>query len=286
MAHHELVCLDIETVPDNDILPEGLKPDEFPPTPCHKVVAISMVVAEIVRNAADRTEWFRVTDVKSGGREDYTEAQLLRAFWGWFSKVRARVVTWNGRKFDIPVLKMRAMVHGVVADHWHMAGDKWSGYGKRYDPSWHCDLGDVMSDFGAARMVSLDLMAAAIGLPGKIGGHGSGVAEMVAEGRLGDVRAYCEGDVLNLFGLYLRWALMTGVCSPSGHNASVQSLLDYCAAERWERPHLGEFVDLWSGSARPVPMMVGVPGSVPGQANLGADGGGEPTLMDRALAPP
>lgn len=277
LAHHQICCLDIETVPDTDILPAGADPKEFPPLPCHKVVAISMVVAEIVRGAADRSEWFRVTEVRSGGKEDYTEAQLLRAFWAWFPRSRPRVVTWNGRKFDIPVLKIRAMVHGVPADHWHTAGDKWTGYGKRYDPSWHCDLGDVMSDFGASRMFGLDLMASAIGLPGKIGGHGSEVAEMIAEGRIGDVRNYCEGDVLNLFGLYLRWALMTGICSPSGHNASVQSLLDHCDAEKGERPHLGEFADKWRASARPVPLMVPVP---PGQAGQGALPGvpEEPTL--------
>lgn len=268
MAHNQLVCLDIETVPDVEILPEGLEPNQFPPLPCHKVVAISMVVAEIVRGTADRTEWFRVTEVKSGGREDYTEAQLLRAFWGWFSRIRARVVTWSGRKFDIPVLKIRAMVHGIPAEHWHSAGDKWSGYGKRFDPDWHCDLADVMSDFGASRMIGLDLMAAAIGLPGKIGGHGSEVSEMIAQGRLADVRSYCEGDVLNLFGLYLRWALLTGLCSPAGHNESVRSLLARCDAEREARAHLGEFADRWRASTRPVPLMVPCPAGVAGQGVL------------------
>lgn len=172
--HHHLTCLDIETVPDEDALPPGTDLAAFQKLPFHKVVAISMVEAEIVRNAADRTEWFRVTDVRSGGREDFGEAELLKGFWAYVARRRPRVVGWNTRGFDLPVLKLRAMVHGIPADHWHLAGDgRFASYGYRYNADWHCDLADVLADHGAARMIGLDDMARAMGLPGKIGGHGS-----------------------------------------------------------------------------------------------------------------
>lgn len=265
--HHSLICLDIETVPDTDAMPPGTDPDDFPKLPYHKVVAVSMVEAEIVRSAAEPTEWYRVTDVRSGGREEYGEDALLKGFWAWFGKRCPRVVTWNGRGFDLPVLRLRAMVHGISAGAWHKAGDgRFSGYSHRYSTDWHCDLADVLADHGAARMIGLDDMARAMGLPGKIGGHGSEVADMVRAGQIGRVRDYCEGDVLNLFCLYVRWALLAGRCSPDGHNASFQSLVDYLARERPGRPHLGEFLDRWGASARPSPMMVPVPG-LPGVAD-------------------
>ena len=59
--------------------------------------------------------------------------------------------------------------------------------------------------------MSLDDVALAIGLPGKIGGHGSEVEAMVQRGEIYNVRAaYCEGDRLDLFVLYVRWALLSG----------------------------------------------------------------------------
>ena len=279
-AHQTAACVDIETVPDEEILPPELPQGEFPPLPCHRVVAISMVVAEIVRGD-NGSEWFRVSGVHSGGREDFSEAQLLRGFWDWVGRAKPRIVTWNGRKFDLPVLKYRAAVHALAAGHWHTAGDKWNGYTRRYSPDWHCDLGDVMSDYGAARMAGLDLMAKACGFPGKVGGHGSEVAAMVRDGRLDLVRAYCEGDVLNLFALYVRWALLSGLSTPAGHNASMQSLVDVLERERMSRPHLGDFLDKWRASPRPAPMLAEEPFAPPADASLdeaGPDGVPEPCM--------
>jgi predicted PolB exonuclease-like 3'-5' exonuclease len=251
-----LSCLDVETVPDRGALPPGLGEGEFPPLPCHRIVAISTVNAEIVRSATDRGEWYRVREVRSGGRADYGEADLLRAFWAWFRHHRPRVVTWNGRRFDLQVIMYRSMVHGLQGDAWYEPGDKWQNYEQRYAPDWHCDLADVLSSFGGGRMASLDDLARVLGFPGKIGGHGSGVEEMVAAGRLEHVRAYCEGDVLNLFCMYLRWTLLTARMTPGGHDASVASLVDLLGRERAVRPHLGTFLDAWRSSDRPVPMFV------------------------------
>jgi predicted PolB exonuclease-like 3'-5' exonuclease len=78
---------------------------------------------------------------------------------------------------------------------------------------------EMLSDYRAAPQHGLDEIATAIGLPGKIGGHGSEVEAMVTEGRLGQVRAYCESDVLNPFGVYIRWALLAGKTDASGHTS-------------------------------------------------------------------
>jgi hypothetical protein len=166
----------------------------------------------------------------------------------------ARVVTWNGRSFDLPVLRLRIMMHGLAAEAWFTGTSKGDGYAQRYAPDWHGDLMDQLSDHDAN--LALQDVAMAFGLPGKIGGHGAEVAAMVARGELEQVRAYDEVDCLNLFVLDVRWALLTGKTGVVGHNASLESLVRCLEEERGGRPYLGEFLDRWRASARPMPMLV------------------------------
>src|SRR4051794_2482615 len=44
---------------------------------------------------------------------------------------------------------------------------------RRFAPDWHCDLMEQLSDYRACAAMSLNDIALALGLPGKIGGHGT-----------------------------------------------------------------------------------------------------------------
>lgn len=265
MQHDTLWCLDVETVPDRDLVPEDWPADQFIAKGIwHRVVAISVVEASVVR-AGNGGERYEVRCCRSGGEAGWDERRLLRAFWKSFAAVGPRLVTWNGRRFDMPTLRLRAMMYGVPADGWYVPGDRWSGYTHRFAADWHCDLMEELADHGAATRLALQDVAVAMGLPGKVGGHGSEVAEMVARGQLEAVRAYCEGDVINLFALYVRWSLLTGRTDAAGHNHSMDSLAACLAGGRAQRPHLGEFLDRWRSSARPVPATVPVGGPAPSQ---------------------
>jgi 3'-5' exonuclease len=252
--HSRLLFVDIETIPDTDILPTGFAADAFPKPIQHRVVAISFLAASLVRDG--HLERYAVEECRSGGELGATEEQLLRGFWRTFERDKPRVVTWNGRGFDMPVLVQRAFVYGIPASYWHQAGDRWNGYRHRYGAESHCDLMDALADHGASKALKLDEAALALGLPGKIGGHGSEVRDMMAAGDIARVRAYCEGDVLNLFVLYVRWAFITGRIDASAHNAALESLISYLEAEWLARPHLGQFLDEWRASRRPAAMMV------------------------------
>jgi 3'-5' exonuclease len=215
MSHGRLFFVDIETVPDREVLPADFGEDDFPAKPIqHRVVAISFLSAALVRDG--NREFYTVEECRSGGELISTEEQLLAGFWRRFERDKPRVVTWNGRGFDLPVLVQRAFVYGIPANYWHQAGDRWTGYRHRYGVESHCDLMDALADHGASKALKLEEAAFALGLPGKIGCHGSEVREMVAAGRLADVRAYCESDVLNLFVLYVRWAFITGRTDAAG----------------------------------------------------------------------
>jgi predicted PolB exonuclease-like 3'-5' exonuclease len=253
--HSRVLFIDIETVPDREILPADFAGDAFPAKPIqHRVVAISFLACSLLREGP--SERYAVEECRSGGDQGATEEQLLRGFWQKFERDKPRVITWNGRGFDVPVLVQRAFVYGIPVSYWHQAGDRWTGYRHRYAVESHCDLMDALAEHGASKQLKLEEAALALGLPGKIGGHGSEVRDMVAAGNIAAVRAYCESDVLNLFVLYVRWAFITGRIDISANNSALESLVGYLEIERQTRPHLGQFLDQWRGSQRPAAMMI------------------------------
>jgi predicted PolB exonuclease-like 3'-5' exonuclease len=255
MEHERIMCLDIETVPDRTLIPEW-DDGKFPPKPIwHRIVAISFVEARIEYEKGLPVS-YAVECCRSGGDTDWDEQRLLSKFWRYFAERAPRVITWNGKGFDLPVLRTRAMIYGISAHSWYQRGTKWDNYTQRFAPDWHCDLMEQLSDYKACKSMSLDDVAIALGLPGKIGGHGSEVEAMVGQGEIDNVRAYCEGDCLNLFVLYVRWALLSGRIGPAGHNATLRSLIEYLESERETRSHLGAFLDRWRATSRPIPMFV------------------------------
>ena len=266
MLHQNLFVFDIETVPDTDVAPNltgETSPDvqvrreaieqyhlcvtdgrnSFPRQPFHKVVAISFLEAEIERDGV--SEGYILRDLRSGGEAGYDEAKLLQGFFTYLDRMKPRLVSYNGRSFDLPVLKYRAMVHGISSPWLHKSGDKWNSYGYRYATDWHCDLLEVLSDYGASARVKLNEVCAAFGFAGKFGIDGSNVADLIDQGRVDDVRHYCETDVLNTYLVYLRWQLHSGTLNQTGYNASVAELITFIDAEKEARPYLGEFMDAW-----------------------------------------
>ena len=75
---------------------------------------------------------------------------------------------------------------------------------------------DYLSGFGASPKFSLDIASRSIGLPGKIGINGADVGRYYREGRLDDIRNYCEVDVIQTSALMLRLFHLTGELSTNG----------------------------------------------------------------------
>jgi predicted PolB exonuclease-like 3'-5' exonuclease len=266
MQHQNLFVFDIETVPDTDAVPNLTGFDEpdvetrraeldayhlkvtdgrnaFPRQPFHKVVAISFLEAEIEREGSN--EVYFLKELRTGGEAGFNEKQLLQGFFQYFERLRPRLVSFNGRGFDLPVLKYRAMVHGISAPWLHQAGDKWNSYNSRYSADWHCDLMDQLSDYGASARVKLNEVCSVLGLPGKFGVDGSKVAEMIDAGEVDAVREYCETDVLNTYLVYLRTMLHRGLMSIDGHDRAVADIISMIKNEGENRPHLNEFLNAW-----------------------------------------
>ncbi|PPR09919.1 MAG: hypothetical protein CFH44_00312, partial [Proteobacteria bacterium] len=147
MLHDKLFIFDIETIPDTqavknltdfdsenvDELRDELEryhldvtggKNGFPRQMFHKIVAISYVVCDIHRDSSG--ESYTLRDVRSGGSVDSSEKELVESFFKFMNAAKPRLVSYNGRGFDIPVLKYRAMKYGVQATALYKLGDKWN----------------------------------------------------------------------------------------------------------------------------------------------------------------
>lgn len=267
MPTDTLFVFDIETVPDTDAVP-GLTgetdPDpakrraaleayhldvtqgknSFPRQPFHRVIAISFLEAEIARE--DGVEAYYLRELRAGGQPNFGEKQLIQGFFQHFERLRPRLVSFNGRGFDLPVLKYRAMVHGVSAPLLHDTTNKWENYSVRYAQDWHCDLMDVLSDYGASARVRMNEVCAAFKLPGKTGVDGADVAGLFDAGEINTVRDYCETDVLNTYLIYLRRQLHAGKTSKDAYNRAVADIIALIETEGEKRPHLTQFLEAWN----------------------------------------
>jgi hypothetical protein len=103
---------------------------------------------------------------------------------------------------------------------------------------------DVLSGFQGRGRVGLDKMAQLIGLPGKLGMSGELVWDAFLEGRIEDIRNYCETDVINTYLVYLRFELMRGRLTPEEHERECELVRGWLGGAA--RPHLKEFLDAWA----------------------------------------
>jgi hypothetical protein len=123
---------------------------------------------------------------------------------------------------------------------------RWNNYISRFH--WrHVDLMDVLSGFQGRGRVGLDKMAQLLGLPGKLGMSGEGVWDAFLDGRVEDIRNYCETDVINTYLVYLRFELMRGRLSHEEHDRECDLVRTWLGAAG--KPHLAEFLAAWAPAA-------------------------------------
>ncbi|OGI51217.1 MAG: 3'-5' exonuclease [Candidatus Muproteobacteria bacterium RIFCSPHIGHO2_02_FULL_65_16] len=202
----------------------------------HRVAAISAVL----RQGENLRVW-------SLGEPDSSEAELIRRFYDGIEKYTPTLVSWNGGGFDMPVLHYRALRHGVSAPrYWETGaedqGFRWNNYLSRYHER-HTDLMDVLSAYQPRATAPLDEVALLLGLPGKMGRSGADVWDQFQDGRIEEIRDYCETDALNTYLIYLRFELMRGNLDDAGWKRETQRVRDTLKAAN--RPHLNVFLDAW-----------------------------------------
>lgn len=214
--------LDIETVPDTTrwVRPEVAPGKEapFPPTWAHRIIVIGCLWLD-----AD----YRLRRLGVIGGSSLDEGQLLEDFARFVGRSKPVLVTYNGRSFDLPVIALRSLCHGVpLAWYYRERGVRY-----RYSEEGHIDLCDWLADHGATRSGSLDAVARLFGLPGKVGVDGSQVEGLYRGGQLARIQDYCLADVVQTAFVLLRFRLLQGVLAPAAYVDAATALLEALGGE-------------------------------------------------------
>jgi predicted PolB exonuclease-like 3'-5' exonuclease len=158
---------------------------------------------------------------------------LIASFVDKIAALSPQLITFNGSSFDLPVLRYRAMVHGVAAP-----GLAARPYFHRFTDD-AVDLCDVLSSFSPQAKATLHELCRVMGLPGKPDGiTGAEVEKYYRDGHIQQIAEYCESDVVNAYRLWLRYELFRGRLLDPEFQDSEANLVEFVKAPCNTRPHL------------------------------------------------
>jgi 3'-5' exonuclease len=245
-----IIVWDLETIPDlrgfaaakgltgksEDELIEVLG-EKFPKHIYHSICCIGALVAH-------REQGGLVVDALGAPHiGERTEKQLISTFTGRIAELSPQLISFNGHGFDLPVLRYRAMIHGISAP-----GLSARPYFNRYTED-ALDLCDILASFSVQGKASLNELSRILGLPGKPDGmDGSQVFGYFREGRIKEIAEYCETDAVNTYRVWLRYELFRGRLSESEYAASELNLIEFIKARAEAKPHLMPIIAQGAGS--------------------------------------
>jgi len=170
---------------------------------------------------------------------EYRPEQMVRDFWRGVTHYKAKLVTFNGRGFDLPLLELAAFRFGCSArDHFYNSRNRYTGN--------HIDLFDWMSNYGACRLTGgLNLLAKLVGKPGKMAIAGDQVYAMHKAGQLREINDYCMFDTLDTYFVFLRTRVMVGELTPELEKVLIHRARSWIAGKAEENPALRQYLDNW-----------------------------------------
>jgi predicted PolB exonuclease-like 3'-5' exonuclease len=248
------LVLDTESVPDGRLVArvkypgENLTPEEaiaraqaearersltgsdFLPVTFQYPVAVC-----VVRVGTD----FRLQAVTCLDTPQFRPREIVKKFWQGVGLYRAKLVSFNGRGFDLPLLELAAFRYGcVLRDHIASSRNRYNGN--------HLDLMDWLSNYGAYRLSGgLDLLSKLLGKPGKMEISGDQVYELYRAGRHQDINDYCLCDTLDTYFVFLRTRVLSGDLSLEQETQLVREARDWLTAKASELPQLSQYLANW-----------------------------------------
>ncbi len=195
----------------------------------------------VLRVGAD----FRLQALTCLDAPQYRPRKIVEAFWNGLASYRAKygerikLVTFNGRGFDLPLLELAAFRYGAGArDHF--------ANGRRRFEGWHLDIMDWLTNYGAFRLVGgLNLLSKLLGKPGKMDVQGHQVYEMHRAGKLQEINDYCMYDTLDTYFVFLRTRVLTGDLTLEDEHVAVLKSREWLQAKVAELPALKLYLDNW-----------------------------------------
>lgn len=242
-----MICVfDIETVPDIELVRQYYELDsslseveicqhafsaqkeksgsEFLPIYWHRVVSIASVICDeygkfikmgnFGKKSAESTETKSNAD-SSAFAHLADERAILSDFLRFINSKEPRLVSFNGRGFDLPTIMLRAMKYNLSAfgyfesENASKTKNKWENYRARYSEKWHTDLLECLGNFGSVRNLNLDNVCKMLGIVGKYEVSGGDVYSLYYDKKdIEKIDFYCQSDVLNTYWLYLKYAIL------------------------------------------------------------------------------
>lgn len=190
---------------------------------------------------------------------DVPEGSMITSFLEEIAQHRGQLVGFNAASSDLPIMIQRGIANGCHCPTFGQRPEKpWEGpdYLSRFSEA-HLDLADILKvgGFGASVMPSLDEIAAACGIPGKLDHSGSGVLDLWTSGRYAELTGYNETDACTTYLLWLRTAWFFGKLSEEQRDAELAEFNRLVRDLAPTKPHLAKFREEWMRRRRSEPAM-------------------------------
>ncbi|MBZ7935219.1 MULTISPECIES: 3'-5' exonuclease [Campylobacter] len=243
------ICIfDCESIPDVDLIRKTLafkgndlevslkalewqkeqSGNEFLPLPYHKIVSICAVIADSFG------KFIKVNKIDGDN-----EKEMIHNFFSFIEKYEPKLVSYNGKNFDMPLLVLRALKYNIkAANYLDTQSDKWNNYKTRFSELKHCDL---FESFGGFRGMKLDVLCAMADLPGKYDVHGDEVMSLYYEDKLEKIHEYCESDVLNTYMLFLKYELIKANINDEDYVGFLDTMGEFLKTKKANRSYVEVF---------------------------------------------
>ena len=262
----KFLVFDIETVPDGELISRIRYPGEqleaqaaiekyqqelletkgsdFIPQTYH--LPVSVVIGKV-------NSRYELVDLVALDEQQGRSHIITQHFWKGWEKYRATLVTFNGRGFDLPVMELAAFRYGICLEKWFEINRKsFDQPRNRFNLRSHFDVQEVLSNFGASRMIGgLNLMANLIGKPGKMDVAGGMVHELFNAGKLQRIHDYCRCDVLDTYFVFLRTSVLAGNLQLDQEQQVVRKTREWLESRCEEYPIYQQYLDNWGDWENP-----------------------------------
>jgi predicted PolB exonuclease-like 3'-5' exonuclease len=190
----------------------------------------------VLRVAAD----FSLQALSCLDAPEYRPEEIVRKFWLGTARYKAKLVTFNGRGFDMPLLELAAFRFGCSArEHFYNSRNRYNGN--------HLDLFDWLSNYGAYRLTGgLNLLAKMLGKPGKMEMAGDQVYQLWREGRTREINDYCMFDTIDTYFVFLRTRVLLGEITTDDEKRFVARARTWLTAKAAELPALQQYLNNWT----------------------------------------
>ena len=202
---------------------------------------ISLVIAKVAKDLS-------LQDLIALDEKESRPHEIARLFWeGWRRYNRPRLVSFNGRGFDMPLLELCAFRYGIAIPDWFAEDARNFDQPRyRYNTAAHFDLYEWVTNSGASRFTGgLSLAANLVGKPGKTEVAGHMVQDLWDAGRATEIHDYCRGDVLDTYFVFLRSRVLAGDIDLKREHTLIEHARKLIEAKAVDSPGLAKYLAAW-----------------------------------------